>query len=56
MVTTDDTPPEQSSWFEVAEQVLQPLLNARSLIALLHGAEAVGLAPGDEHRDDGCAG
>lgn len=47
MVTTDDTPPEgpadPPSSFEACQQVLEPLLNARSLIALLQGAEAVGL-------------
>ncbi|HWI34467.1 MAG TPA: class I SAM-dependent methyltransferase [Lapillicoccus sp.] len=43
MATTDDTPPEPPSWFEASAQVLEPLLNARSLIALLEGAEAVGL-------------
>jgi hypothetical protein len=51
MVTTDGTPPEQPpdppSWFEAYEQVLEPLLNARSLIALLQGAEAVKLFRGD---------
>ena len=43
MVTADDTPPEPPSWFEASDQVLEPLLNARSLIALLQGAEAIGL-------------
>ena len=42
MGTTDDTlpepPPDPSSWFEAHGQVLEPLLNARSLIALLRGA------------------
>jgi hypothetical protein len=39
MGTIADTPPEQPpdppSWFEAYEQVLEPLLDARSLIALL---------------------
>jgi hypothetical protein len=50
MVTTDGTPPEQPpdppSWFEAYERLVEPLLNARSLTALLEGAETVGLFRG----------
>lgn len=33
----------EPSWFEASERVLDPLLTARTLVALLQGAEAVGL-------------
>ncbi len=35
-------PVEPPSWFEASEQVLDPLVNARMLLALVQGAEALG--------------
>lgn len=39
----EDAPAPEPSWFEASEQVLDPLLNARALVAVLEAADAVGL-------------
>jgi hypothetical protein len=43
MVTNEGGPVEPPSWFEASEQVLDPLVNARMLLALVEGAEEAGL-------------
>ncbi|MEP6650538.1 MAG: class I SAM-dependent methyltransferase, partial [Lapillicoccus sp.] len=43
MAMSEDAGTEPPSWFEASHRVLDPLLNARSVVALLQAAEAVGL-------------
>jgi hypothetical protein len=43
MDTTSRDAAEPPSWFEASEQVLDPLVNARMLLALVEGAERAGL-------------
>ena len=42
-MSMENAPAPEPSWFEASEQVLEPLLTARALVALLDGAERVGL-------------
>jgi ubiquinone/menaquinone biosynthesis C-methylase UbiE len=43
MTSSDRAVGDQPSWFEASDRVLDPLVNARLLVSLLHGAEAAGL-------------
>src|SRR6478735_3175662 len=43
MDTTSRDAAEPPSWFEASERVLEPLVNARMLLALVEGAERAGL-------------
>src|SRR3954468_19233125 len=43
MAMNEGGPVEPMSWLEASEQVLDPLVNARMLLALVDGAQAAGL-------------